>query len=55
MIQLYRLSMEALAEVYCYEFYKVNKQYPKPELLNRKVLLENANNYKKCQLAPSRS
>jgi hypothetical protein len=39
MIPLYRLNMETLAEVYCYEFYKVHKQYPKPELLNRKVLL----------------
>jgi len=39
MIELYKLNKEALAEVYCYEFYKVNKQYPKPEILNRKVLL----------------
>ena len=35
----YRLNMEALAEVYCYEFHKVHKKYPKPELLSRKVLL----------------
>ena len=39
MIPLYRLNMETLAEVYCFEFFKVNKAYPKPELLNRKVLL----------------
>jgi hypothetical protein len=39
MIELYKLNKEALAEVYCCEFYKVNKQYPKPEILNRKVLL----------------
>jgi len=39
MINDFKLNMEALTEVYCYEFFKVHNKYPEPEVLNRKVLL----------------